>query len=517
MKRLLKFVLVFSFLFYSLNINLHNTNFSFAQEEMESADVFVFIADENNTPIMDVLSFEIIDVESGRKISVSSDNAMIMASLENGKSYEIRIVENGKYTLTPIRFSIQDGMPLKKDGNILEMLILSEKSEDNIGIDTVNQAEKFSTISLNITKGGKALENIQINMFKWDGRLPNLVSRFVTDENGNVNVANLDANSKYELQIANVEYKFDKGKVEFSTDDNGNINTINGKTVENIDDVTINIVAFDKQDTKLNAKTVKFVVLDKETKNTIKDVEITVNTVDPILKSYKRGLSKENGEVVFELEGQVGGKIYTATISKNQQFLWDFTPEEITFSIDENLNIMYLTENTAFLITKNDRTHLFDDLRNLITKSEELLKENFKTENAVSKLKEKLIELINGAKLELEKESIPYYIQGFIDEITKTYAELEKYKAEKEVFVVGSSVSVLLPIFEIEKTPNNAPMVKLPIFELKKESDCKVEKMNKEKTNDKKILAKTGYGINGMILTSLISVFGVVITRKKEK
>lgn len=402
---------------------------------------FVLTNDDKKAPITDELDFEFTEVGGSFKESAKSENGFVMISLENNKSYMSKLVKNDKFTMEDVEFSVADGSATSKDGARLIQFFLKEKKAEN-NENNGNEAVKLDALTVNVVELVDSkemnLNGIKFNLFKWDGPIPNLVSRHSTDGAGKVVVNQFDANSRYEFSVADTKYKFDNGKIDFKTDKNRNIKNINGKEVTSLDEGNIKITAVKKDSNKLNALKVDFKVLDKNTMNPIPGVELTVNNVEPALKSYKRAVSGENGIVSFDLEGQKNGKIYTVTISKNQQFLWDFKPEEITFIIDENLNINYLTPKMDFLLIKNDRTHMFYDLRNLIKEGEKLLNSNFKDDKKVEKLKEELKTSIAGAKLELEKESIPYYIEGFINDLKEKIKNLKEYevkaKEEKNIF-----------------------------------------------------------------------------------
>lgn len=423
-KTFLMGILIFSMLFSSfMEVNYTNNNVVNA-EEINLTDVMFIVSNSDNTPNMEELDFEITEVGGEFREVVKSNFAMISLKLKNGSKYIIKLLENSNYELSPLEFTMIGGVPTLNDGNSLIQITLEEKKNEEKPKDP---QILLDSITINVVKDAKALSGISFNLMKWESNLPNLISRHFTDELGKLVLSNLDADADYELLISNTTYKFDNGKINFSTDENGKIKSINGKRIISSLDGIIKISAVDMGSNELGTARIVFKVLDKLTKKPIPNVEFTINTVEPKLKSYKRAMSNENGDVIFELEGQKNGKIYALTLSKNQQFLWDFSPEEITFVVDENLNVNYITPKVDFLLVKNDRTYMFNELRKLIERGELLLGIKCQRSEELQKLLNDLSTSVDGAKLELSKESIPYYIQGFIDELKNKIGKVETY------------------------------------------------------------------------------------------
>ncbi len=334
--------------------------------------------------------------------------------------------------------------------------------------------EKLDNKSIEVTvqKDGKALKDSSVRLFEWERNIPNIVQTVKTNVNGKIIFKDLKKNTKYEIRMENKDYKFDIDVVKFSTNEKGEIAKINDKTVTKTDEQRLIFKAYDKNSTQLKTVKVVFKAVDKDGKP-VEGVEFTANTITPKLGSYKNVKSDQKGYVNFELEGAVGGKMYTICVSKNAQFYYKFSPEDVTISVDENGKVTFKDNKTnTFVVEKHDVSYLKKDLEEKIKEAEKLVASTSKTSKNLDALKE----AIKGAKAELEKiETIPYYVKGFINQINDA---MEKVKAENK-----QEQKVTIPVIMLQK--DNGVVMEDITFEL---VDKLTQTVEKEITSENSML-----------------------------
>lgn len=290
----------------------------------------------------------------------------------------------------------------------------------NINLSIEEAKEELDLISIVVNKGVEPLANSDVRLIKKENNIPNVYGTFKTNDKGMLKFDKLEKNSEYEIWMANTTYKYDKDFVTVVTDDIGNIKSVDGAlaTPEN---TTIEFTAHEKQEVSDSIRKVTFKVVNKETGLPEENVQLTANTIHPKLASYKHVKSDKDGNVTFELEGTEEGKIYTICISKNYQFLYDFEPEEITIVVtNKDKDVVLKNANEAiFKVTKNDRLYLKENLKNKIKEAEEFIAKNPKLDT------QKLQQLVDKSKEELEKETIPLYVEGYTKQITDKLNELK--------------------------------------------------------------------------------------------
>lgn len=281
----------------------------------------------------------------------------------------------------------------------------------------------LDSLTVNILKNDKAVANNIITLNVLRDISYNVDRRLVTNENGIVEINNLLPNSKYEIRVSNRNLKFDRDFIRFTTDENGKINSLDDKDVTKDTISTITFKASEKNTETIQKFNVPFKVIDKDSGEVLSGVELTANVLNP-LSSYKNVVSDDNGNANFELEGQVGGKIYTVCIAKNAQFLYDFEPKEITISVDDKGHIT--TQDSVekiFKVTKNDRRNLLEELKNKIVEAETVIEKEKSNLNKIELVKALGI-IVEKAKEELSKETIPVYVQGYISQLSEKIKEL---------------------------------------------------------------------------------------------
>lgn len=247
-----------------------------------------------------------------------------------------------------------------------------------------------------------------------------------------------DPDSRYEIRIKESKtLSFDYDHVFFYTDPSGKVFAIESDNPE----FSMGMIVFqgsDKNTGGLEIKEVQFKVIDKDRKP-VEGVPLTANIISP-LASYQTKESDKDGVVKFELEARgtynsekpnmMDSKIYSITVSKNGQFMWEFKPEEITLYVFKNKVLSKDNLPLELTVTKNDRTHLLDDLKKLLQETKQYIESNeFTNEQALNKLKQ----VIAVVETELSNETIPGYAESLIDGLKKYTAELKKYEKPKSV------------------------------------------------------------------------------------
>lgn len=420
-------------LFLCTLLCLWGSSIAYAEEKVQSGFI---LEDEEGNPVTDALSFILEDSKGGVEEHQSTFGYLVV-EIDLNKVYTLYLKDNKEYSLPPIKFVSQGEDPIDPEtGKSIEKLSLrtrtaTEELPDKRPEEKVSEGEGLDSIIIHTFKDDELLANSPFRLFRFEGHIPTVVFGGTTDEQGEYSFRDFRANSEYIIMMENPKLKFDKDSVNFQTNESGKIVKINGKTVQTAQDGEITFRGYEKNSDKLATTEVEFYVVDKKTQTPVQDVELTANTLVPRLSSYQNAKSDKTGRVVFHLEGQEGGKIYSVCVSKNAQFLWRFEPEQITIHVDEKGELT--TEGDIypiFYVTKEDRRHLRDDLEGKITEAKKYLAENtFSKEEA----KKKLEQAIAAAREELDKpETIPFYVEGFIKSIDAARANLEQYVVKEE-------------------------------------------------------------------------------------
>ena len=420
-------------LFLCTLLCLWGSSIAYAEEKVQSGFI---LEDEEGNPVTDALSFILEDSKGGVEEHQSTFGYLVV-EIDLNKVYTLYLKDNKEYSLPPIKFVSQGEDPIDPEtGKSIEKLSLrtrtaTEELPDKRPEEKVSEGEGLDSIIIHTFKDDELLANSPFRLFRFEGHIPTVVFGGTTDEQGEYSFRDFRANSEYIIMMENPKLKFDKDSVNFQTNESGKIVKINGKTVQTVQDGEIAFRGYEKNSDKLATTEVEFYVVDKKTQTPVQDVELTANTLVPRLSSYQNAKSDKTGRVVFHLEGQEGGKIYSVCVSKNAQFMWKFEPEQITIHVDEKGELT--TEGDIypiFYVTKEDRRHLRDDLEGKITEAKKYLAENiFSKEDA----KKKLEQAIAAAREELDKpETIPFYVEGFIKSIDAARANLEQYVVKEE-------------------------------------------------------------------------------------
>lgn len=403
----------------------------------EKLDAVFFLSVENDgrkESLLSDISFILTD-EEGNETEHQSSMGMLNIELIYQKKYTLSLKENQEYTMSDVKFKNNGEYPadLETEEPVVELFlqkkdIVEDKQEDK-------QEEKNEEIADNITiytiKDGKALTGSAVRLFQYDGKIPTVLRNVITDAEGKYVFSGFQALTKYEIRMENRGLKFDQESIIFQTDKDGKVNKIAGRPIQNKDDAVIRFTAYEKNSEALPTTDVSFKVVDKDTGKFVSDVELTANILSPNLSSYKDVKSDSKGMVNFKLEGQEGGKLYSVCVSKNAQFLWKFEPEQIIISVDGKGNVSIDGNiKPIFFVKKEDRRYLREDLKNAISDARTYLTENeFSNTEAQKKLEIVLIE----AQKELDKpETIPYYVEGFIQSVKEAKTNLEQYLVKEE-------------------------------------------------------------------------------------
>ncbi len=391
---------------------------------------------KDNMPVLEGLTLDVMD---GDKIVDTVSVANSMASItkyEVGKTYTLKLKDSDKYEVLTKFMKV-----VEESGLVGAHFLESEDEEtsmDNAG--TLKLKDKESTepsepeeptvetldeLTIKVKVDDEFKEGIQLRVNLWDElNIPTISSQPKTDANGEVVLKELNANAKYSITVGSRGYTFNPDTIEVLTDEDGKIKSVNGKAAIEYKDGLV-IEGHSKAIEPTTTVNVPIKTVDKETGKPVAGVEITANIINP-LSSFKNFTSDEEGNVNLELEGTQEGRVYALTISKNDQFNWDFEPELIeVIVLEDSYHILESKGNenaeNIFKVTKNDRNHLRNDLKELIEKAEALIASGKYTEESLADLKV----AVQGGKAELAKdETIPYYVEGHIDKINKAIEKL---------------------------------------------------------------------------------------------
>ena len=420
-------------LFLCTLLCLWGSSIAYAEEKVQSGFI---LEDEEGNPVTDALSFILEDSKGGAEEHQSTFGYLVV-EIDLNKVYTLYLQDNKEYSLAPIQFVSQGEDPIDPEtGKSIQKLSLrtrkaTEELPDKKPDEKVSEGKGLDSIIIHTFKDDELLANSPYRLFRFEGHIPTVVFGGTTDEQGEYSFRDFRANSEYIIMMENPKLKFDKDSVSFHTDEAGKVVTINGKAVQSLKDGEIAFRGYEKHSDKLVTTEVEFYVVDAKTQTPVQDVELTANTLVPRLSSYQNAKSDKTGRVVFHLEGQEGGKIYSVCVSKNAQFMWKFEPEQITIHVNEKGE--FFTEGEVyplFLVTKEDRSYLRAELEGKIAEAKKYLSENtfFKEDS-----RKKLEQAVAAAQEELDKpETIPFYVEGFIHSIEEAKADLEKYAVKEE-------------------------------------------------------------------------------------
>lgn len=402
----------------------------------EPKDPLEVMVMKDNMPVLEGLTLEIMD---GDKIVETVNVANSQASIttyEVGKTYTLKLKDSDKYEiltkfmkvveesgLVGAHFLESEDEETSRDNAV--KLKLKDKESTEPSEPQVPTVETLDELTIKLKVDDEFKEGIQLRVNLWDAlNIPSVISQPKTDANGEVVLKDLNANAKYSITVGSRGYTFKPDTIEVLTDEDGKIKTVNGKAATEYKDGLV-IEGHSKATEPTTTVNVPIKTLDKETGKPVAGVEITANIINP-LSSFKNFKSDENGNVNLELEGTQEGRVYALTISKNDQFNWDFEPELIeVIVLEDSYQILKSKGNenaeNIFKVTKNDRNHLRNDLKELIEKAEALIASGKYTNESLAGLKE----AVQGGKAELAKdETIPYYVEGHIDKINKAIEKL---------------------------------------------------------------------------------------------
>ena len=414
---------------------------AYAEEKVQTGFELI---DENNDSITEPIDFILEDSEGVKQEYQSMFGYLILDVFEN-KVYTISIKDGNGYTMSDIRFSFNGEDPVDPDtGRSVGKLILKEantgdESGSEAGGETT-QEQVLDSITIVTYKDDVILGNSNFRLFRIDGGIPNMIMNGHTDNEGKYTFSDLEPNREYTVYMSTPGLKFDKDNVTFVTNGSAKVIKINSKPIMNQAEGLIEFKGYSKSSDKLNTTEFEFYVFDAKTNKPMPGVELTANTIVPRLSSYKNVTSDENGLVKFKLEGQEGGKTYVVCVSKNAQFMWKFEPDQITIHVHEDGEVVVENdEYPVFKVTKEDRRYLRDDLEKRIADAKKYIADNkFSSEDEV----ENFERVIAAAREELDKpETIPFYVEGFINSIDEAKNKLEKYEVKEDVKEESSEVT----------------------------------------------------------------------------
>lgn len=377
------------------------------------------------------LSVEVLD--NGQVIdTIRYDNGMgSVSNYEIGKVYALHIKGNSNYELVSKYMTVvSDGSgagthflktadEAPSDANAINLCIKAKSA------DTPQVSEGLDQLDIKVKIDGELKEGIGFRINYWDGIIPTIIAQPKTDANGSYVLKDLKPNSKYTVVMYNSVYNFSQDTFEVLTDKDGKIVSVAGHPASEYKDGLV-IEGVDRSSSAMDNVEVELKVVDKKTGKPQEGVEVTANIITPRLRSYKDVKSDKNGVLRFKLSGNDEGKVYAMTVSKNHQFFWDFEPELIEVKVfKDSYDILETKDNlnaeNIMRVTSNDRSYLREDLKVLVNKAQGMLDSGKYTDASMKDLKV----AAQGGVAELAKaETIPYYVQGHIDNIKKAMGKL---------------------------------------------------------------------------------------------
>ncbi|WP_068454747.1 S-layer homology domain-containing protein [Aedoeadaptatus pacaensis] len=377
------------------------------------------------------LSVEVLD--NGQVIdTIHYDNGVGSATkYEIGKVYALHIKVNSNYELVTKYMTIVSGgdsagthflktadeTPSK--ANAINLCIKAKSA------DTPQVSEGLDQLDIKVKIDGELKEGIGLRINYWDRIIPTIIAQPKTDANGSYVLKDLKPNAKYTVVMYNSVYNFSQDTFEVLTDKNGKIVSVAGHPASEYKDGLV-IEGVDRSSSAMDNVEVELKVVDKKTGKPQEGVEVTANIITPRLRSYKDVKSDKNGVLRFKLSGNDEGKVYAMTVSKNHQFFWDFEPELIEVKVfKDGYDILETKDNlnaeNIMRVTSNDRSYLREDLKVLVDKAQGMLDSGKYTDASMKDLKV----AAQGGVAELAKaETIPYYVQGHMDNIKKAMEKL---------------------------------------------------------------------------------------------
>ena len=388
---------------------------------------------KDDAPSLESLTLEIFEGENLVETVNIANGRGHVKTYEVGKTYTVKLKGNDKYELVT-GFMKAAGDAEMAGAHFLKTIdeeisfenaafvkIKDKKAEEEPDQPTT---ENLDELTIKVKVDDQFKEGIQLRVNLWDGSIPTIISQPKTDANGTVVLKDLQANAKYTIIAGLKKYTFNPDTIEVLTDEDGKIKSVNKKeATEYRDGIVIEGHSQASEPTKIVNVPVKTV--DKKTDKPVAGVEITANIINP-LSSFKNFTSDEQGNIDLKLEGTQEGRVYALTVSKNDQFNWDFEPELIEVKVfEDRYEILSSKGNenkgNIFKVTKNDRNHLRKDLKDLIEKAEALIASGKYTDESLADLKV----TVQGGKAELAKaETIPYYVEGHIENINTAIKKL---------------------------------------------------------------------------------------------
>lgn len=351
---------------------------------------------------------------------------------ELDKIYSLRIKNNDNYELITPFAKIVKG----REGDVIYFMETNDYrapggkfalavKDKGTEPSTPQEPERLDQLTIKVKVYDEPKAGILLRINHFDSRgIPGIVNQPKTDANGSYVLKDLQPNSKYTVVIPSSVYNFDENTFDVLTDKDSKIVSVAGHPASEYKDGMI-IKGVNKSDTSLDNVDVKLKVFDKKTGKPQEGVEVTANKVFP-LQSFRNVKSDENGVVHFKLTGNEKGIVYSMTVSKNDQFFWEFEPEVINVEVyKDHFKVLKTDKNPnvddTLRVTYNNRTHLRNDLQELVDKAQGMLDSGKYTDASMKELKT----AVQGGVAELAKaETIPYYVEGHIDNIKKAMGKL---------------------------------------------------------------------------------------------
>lgn len=398
-------------------------------EVQPKTPVHAFLA-QGSQLVTNPVSIEVLD--NGQVLDTFNFNNATgdVSKYELGKVYALRMRGNN-YELVSKFMTV-----VSHDGSV-EAHFLKTANEaatgDNVrnlyikakSADTPQVSEGLDQLDIKVKIDGELKEGIGLRINYWDRIIPTIIAQPKTDANGSCVLKDLKPNAKYTVVMYNSVYNFSQDTFEVLTDKNGKIVSVAGHPASEYKDGLV-IEGVDRSSSAMDNVEVELKVVDKKTGKPQNGVEVTANIITPRLRSYKDVKSDKNGVLRFKLSGNEEGKVYAMTVSKNHQFFWDFEPELIEVKVfKDGYDILETKDNlnaeNIMRVTSNDRSYLREDLKVLVDKAQEMLDSGKYTDASMKDLKV----AAQGGVAELAKaETIPYYVQGHIDNIKKAMGKL---------------------------------------------------------------------------------------------
>ncbi len=386
---------------------------------------------EGNQPVTTPVSIEVLDKDEVVETIDFIQGMGFATDYEFDKVYTLRIKGDSNYELVTKYMTVvsHDGSAaahfLKTadgaatDANAIHLYVKAKSS------DTPQVSEGLDQLAIKVQIYGEPKAGILLRINHFDSRgIPGIVNQPKTDANGSYVLKDLQPNSKYTVVIPSSEYNFDENTFDVLTDKDSKIVSVAGHPASEYKDGMI-IKGVNKSDTSLDNVDLELKVVDKKTGKPQEGVEVTANKIFP-LQSFRNVKSDKNGVVHFKLTGSEEGLDYALTVSKNDQFFWEFEPEVINVKVYKNHFKVLKTDKNPYVddtlrVTYNNRTHLRNDLQELVDKAQGILDSGKYTDASVKDLKT----AVQGGVAELAKaETIPYYVEGHIDNIKKAMKKL---------------------------------------------------------------------------------------------